>query len=122
MRPRFGGQPLIDAYGDFGFRLGEQRFEGSIIVTPHGLYPLPAAEIGEVTPGSLQSVAECAGEIDFLLIGCGRSFGRLPPASADFLRSLRITPDQMDTGAACRTYNVLRAEDRRVAALLIAVA
>ena len=33
-KPRFKGQPAVDAYGDGGFRLAEQRFEGSVIVTP----------------------------------------------------------------------------------------
>ena len=45
----------------------------------------------------------------------------VPPALRNALRTAGIVIDAMDTGAACRTYNVLMSEDRRVAAALIAV-
>jgi uncharacterized protein len=121
MKPRFDGQPLIDGYGDLGFRLARQRFEGSILLTPRGLYPWTVASVQEVDIASLAPLAEIAGEFDFLIVGSGVSFARFPKSVATYLSNLRITPDFMDTGAACRTYNVLRAEDRRVAAALIAV-
>ena len=43
----------------------------------------------------------------------------VPPALRPALREAGIVVDAMDTGAACRTYNVLLAEDRRVAAALL---
>ncbi len=122
MKPRFEGQPLIDGYGEGGFRLNGQRFEGSILVTPRGLYPWPAASLREVTPASLKPLVDCAGDFDFLLVGSGAGFALLPKPIVGFLTERRIVPDVMGTGPACRTYNVLRAEDRRVAAALIAVA
>ena len=122
MKPRFDGQPLIDAYGDLGFRLAAQRFEGSILLTPRGLYPWPVAAAGEADAASLAPLAGCAGEFDFLIVGGGTGFARFPKSLTAYLANLRIIPDFMDTGAACRTYNILRSEDRRVAAALIAVA
>jgi uncharacterized protein len=121
MQPRFDGQPLIDAYGDMGFRLASQRFEGSIILTPQGLYPWNVSALSEATIESLAPVTGHAGTFDFLLIGSGTEFARFPRNLTTFLTGKRIVPDFMDTGAACRTYNVLLAEDRRVAAALIAV-
>jgi uncharacterized protein len=56
-----------------------------------------------------------------LLIGCGARMAFVPRALRDALKAGGIACDGMDTGAACRTYNVLLAEDRRVAAALIAV-
>lgn len=122
MKPRFDGQPLIDAYGDLGFRLAGQRFEGSILLTPRGLYPWSVGSANEADVGTLAPLIECAGEFDFLIVGTGTSFARFPRPAVTHLANLRIIPDFMDTGAACRTYNVLRSEDRRVAAALIAVA
>ncbi|MEN6543111.1 Mth938-like domain-containing protein [Parvibaculum sp.] len=121
MKPRFAGQPLIDAYGDGGFRLNEQRFEGSILLTPRGLCPWAAGELGQATRASFATLVECIGEFDFLLVGSGAGFAQLPKEIRAFLADLRIMPDVMTTGAACRTYNVLRFEGRRVAAALIAV-
>ncbi|MCE9649311.1 MAG: Mth938-like domain-containing protein [Parvibaculum sp.] len=122
MKPRFDGQPLIDAYGDHGFRLASQRFEGSILLTPRGLYPWSVATLAEADSASLAPLAACADEFDFLIVGGGAGFARFSKNLAAYLANLRIVPDFMDTGAACRTYNVLRSEDRRVAAALIAVA
>ena len=122
MRPRFEGQPIIDAYGDSGFRLAEQRFEGSILLTPRGLYPWSPSHAGEATVESLTPIVESAGEFDFFIVGSGAQFARLPADVMQFLHAERIVPDIMLTGAACRTYNILKAENRRVAAALIAVA
>jgi len=121
MKPRFAGQPLIDAYGDGGFRLNEQRFDGSILLTPRGLYPWEPSELKETTRASLEPLIECADEFDFLLVGSGVGFAQLPKDIVGFLSDARIVPDVMTTGAACRTYNILRFEERRVAAALIAV-
>lgn len=121
LRPRFDGQPLIDGYGDKGFRLNGQRFEGSTLLTPRGVYPWDVTALGEASVASLSPILGVADEIDFLIVGSGISFARFPKSVTRHLENLRIIPDFMDTGAAARTYNVLRAEDRRVAAALIAV-
>ncbi|WP_293506299.1 Mth938-like domain-containing protein [Parvibaculum sp.] len=122
MKPRFSGQPPVDAYGDGGFRLEGQRFEGSIIVTPQGLHPWSVAAIGDVTVASLAVLTDAAGTFDFLLVGSGEAFARLPAQVQKHLESQGLFPDLMATAAACRTYNMMLAENRRVAAALIAVA
>jgi uncharacterized protein len=53
------------------------------------------------------------------LLGLGRSTSAVPAALRTALRTAGIALEAMDTGASCRTYNVLVAEDRRVAAALI---
>ena len=57
--------------------------------------------------------------IEILLIGSGGAFEMAPAALTQALSARSIALESMDTGAACRTYNVLMAEDRRVAAALI---
>jgi len=53
------------------------------------------------------------------LLGLGNSTRAIPTELRHGLRSHRIALEPMTTAAACRTYNVLIAEDRRVAAALI---
>ena len=57
--------------------------------------------------------------IEILLIGSGATFEMAPAALRSALGARGVSIESMDTGAACRTYNVLMAEDRRVAAALI---
>jgi uncharacterized protein len=121
IRPRFEGQPLIDGYGDNRFRLAAQEFEGSILLTPKGVYPWEVSAIEQATVASLAQIVDNRDDFDFLIVGAGPTFARWPKAVTTHLENLRIIPDFMDTGAAARTYNVLRAENRRVAAALIAV-
>lgn len=64
-------------------------------------------------------VRALSGEIDVLLIGAGDVFGVLPPAQRAKFSNLGFVVDVMDTKSACRTYNVLATEGRRVAAFLI---
>lgn len=121
LKPRFEGQPLIDAYGAYKFRLAEQEFDGSILLTPKGVYPWAVSKIEDATVASLAQLIATSDTFDFLIVGAGAQFGRWPKNVTTHLQNLRIIPDFMDTGAAARTYNVLRAENRRVAAALIAV-
>ena len=120
-KPHFDGQPLIEAYGDFGFRLEGQRFEGSILLTPVGLYPWAVKSLAEATVENLASAISCKDRFDILLFGAGTSFARLPREIAEALEDEDISFDVMDSPAAARTYNLLMDEGRRVAAAIIAV-
>ena len=119
--PRFDGQPPIDANGDGGFRLERQRFEGSIIVTPRGLFPWGVTHIEEASAASLAPISDAIGEFDFLIVGTGATTELLPREARKWLESQAIFSDLMGTSAACRTYNLMLSENRRVAAAIIAV-
>lgn len=123
--PRFDGfvpgRYSLDAIGAGGFRFAEMSHKGSIIATPGGIRIWPVARFSEVTIASLQPVLDEAEAIDFLLIGTGADIAFIPPALRDPLREAGIAVEGMATGAAARTYNVLVAEDRRVAAALLAI-
>ncbi|TIW66498.1 MAG: hypothetical protein E5V56_06065, partial [Mesorhizobium sp.] len=62
-----------------------------------------------------------AGKVEIVLVGTGKDLRPLPTALRAALKEAGIAADPMSTGAAVRTYNVLLAEDRAVAAALIAV-
>lgn len=116
------GKQIIEAYGEGGFRISGQRVEGSVIVFPDKVIAwAPAA--GDMSAGDLQPVSAAgrAGSVELLLIGTGARMAQIDQALRQTLRADGVVIEVMDTGAACRTYNVLMAEGRRVAAALIAV-
>jgi len=109
---------VIEGYSASGFRVSGVAHHGAILVFPDKTHSWAAVSIGDVTEASLAPVM-AHGDVDILLVGCGRRMMFLPKALRSWLREAGIVVDAMDTGAACRTYNVLLAEDRRVAAALL---
>lgn len=113
---------MLQGYGDGGFRVtGAERLEGSHILFPEGHTPWHAKSADEITLESLHPVLEKADVIDILIIGCGPEFLPIPDKLQEGLREYGIVLEWMDTGAGCRTFNVLQVEERPVAAALIAV-
>ena len=114
------GRQIIEAYGEGGFRISGQRVDGSVIVFPDKV----VAWAGDMSAGDLQPVSAAgqAGSVELLLIGTGARMTQIDRSLRQTLRAAGVVIEAMDTGAACRTYNVLMAEGRRVAAALIAVA
>jgi uncharacterized protein len=115
------GRHLIESFGNGGFRLGGVSNLGALIITPSGVRALSVENVSALSPEHLSTlIAEKAG-IDMMLIGTGREMLPLPDSVARSLRSESIGYEIMNTNAAVRTYNVVLAEDRRVAAILMAV-
>lgn len=117
----FPGRAPIDAYGNGGFRFADMSHRGSILCLPSGVYGWEPADPAAITADDLAKVIAEAGPIGILLVGTGPT---LRPLSADLRAALKaagISADPMSTGAAVRTYNVLLAEDRAVAAALLSV-
>ncbi len=108
---------VIESYGPSGFRVSGVAHDGAILVLPQATQPWPVASIADATAANLAPIVDAA--IEILLLGCGKRMALVPPALREELRARGIVVDAMDTGAACRTYNVLLAEDRRVAAALL---
>jgi uncharacterized protein len=116
LRP--AGRQLIERYGPAGFRVAGVAYHGPVLVFPDRTLPWTATCAAAVTWESLMPVV-AHGAVRILLIGLGRRVeAPASPLRAE-LRRAGIAVEAMDTGAACRTYNVLVAEDRQVAAALI---
>lgn len=111
----------IDAYGNGGFRFADMSHRGSILCLPSGIHGWNPVTPPVLSRGDLELVLEQASDIEILLVGTGMDLRRIPEEVRAVLRAHRISSDPMSTGAAVRTYNVLLAEDRAVAAALIAV-
>lgn len=117
----FEGPPPIDAYGGGGFRIGGMRHEGSVALLPHAMHPWEPTAHAEIALPAFARFIEAADSVDVLLVGMGEDLAPLPREIRTALEAAGMGVEIMATGAACRTYNVLLAEDRRVAAALIAV-
>jgi uncharacterized protein len=110
-----GGRQLIERYGPGGFRVSGVIFAGPILVFPEHtiLWANPALTLDGLAP------VIAVGGIELVLLGLGKRGGPAAPALRAGLKAHGIVVEGMDTGAACRTYNLLLAEDRRVAAALL---
>lgn len=117
----FPGRAPIDAYGNGGFRFADMSHRGSILCLPSGIHGWALAADEPLTVAALQRVLDEAEQIEVLLVGTGME---IRPLSAEIRAALKqrgVRSDPMSTGAAVRTFNVLLAENRAVAAALVAV-
>jgi len=111
----------IEAYGNGGFRFAGMSHRGSLLCLPDGIRAWPVSAVGDVTEQALAPVFARAEAIDIFLLGCGKDLVPMPAVWRERFREFGISADPMSTGAAVRTWNILLAEGRRVAAGLIAV-
>jgi len=114
-------QAPIDAYGNGGFRFAGMSHRGSLLCLPTGMDAWPIREAGELTLASLQPVLADADAIDVLFIGLGMEIAALDPAIRAAFRERQVVVEAVSTRSAISTYNILFAEQRPVAAALIAV-
>jgi uncharacterized protein len=112
------GRQIIERYAPSGFRVSGVIYHGPVLIFPDRTVEWDAASARDVSWETLAPVIEHGG-VEILLLGLGRSTTAVPAALRTVLRTAGIALEAMGTGAACRTYNVLVAEDRRVAAALI---
>jgi len=113
------GRQVVEGYGPTHFRISGQVYESAVLILPARTLPWAVGSFEDITFDSLQPVVQSAAEVELLLLGTGR---RLRPPVAALRMALKaagIGLEPMDSGAACRTYNVLMAEGRRVAAALL---
>jgi uncharacterized protein len=117
----FPGRAPVDAYGNGGFRFADMSHRGSILCLPSGIHGWEPEDSAKLDAGDFDRVFQQAERIEILLVGTGKELKPLPPSLRQAFRDAGISADPMSTGAAVRTYNVLLAEDRAVAAALVAV-
>ena len=110
----FSGATPIDGYGPGFFRVGGSVIRGAALVTETGARGWGGLD-------DTQPLLALAGQIDVLFIGTGSEIAHIPPDLREQLEEAGIGVEPMSSAAACRTYNVLLSEGRRVAAALLAV-
>jgi uncharacterized protein len=112
---------VIDSYAAGQFRVSGTLYEGSILVFPDQVRPWPVGSLAALSAEHFQPLVEADPPAEIVLLGCGPKMALLPAALRAALKQAGLNVDVMETGAACRTYNVLLSEERRVVAALIAL-
>ena len=107
----------FSGYGDGYVLVNGRRHESSLIVTPEQLLPWSAASFDALAEKDFEGILALGLEI--LLLGTGPRQRFPHPRLTQALIRKRIGVEAMDLQAACRTYNILMAEERRVAAALL---
>ena len=110
---------VIRTYGPGHFQISDRDWREPVLVTPGGTTPWPVTRAEELSPDNVAAVKEGAAPAELLVVGCGRRSVLVPPAQRAALKAIGLSLEVVDTGSACRIYNVLLAEGRRVAAALI---
>lgn len=113
-----GDLKVIDSYGPGRFQIGGEAYQGPVIVFPNAVYQWPAERFEDLGAEDFSLVKDANPAVDVLLRSGERAEFLRPRLKAEIKALVGITGDAVATGAACRTYNILLAEGRRVAAAL----
>jgi uncharacterized protein len=102
----------VDGYGPGFFRVGGRVLRGPILLTPEG---------AGGWAGDAAALVALSGQVDVLLYGTGAEMAYPDPALRKTVEAAGLALEPMTSPAAARTYNMLLAEGRRVAAALLPV-
>lgn len=118
---RYPYETAITAYGNGGFRFAEMSHRGSIICVPSGVYAWTATSVEALDAKDIDFILNRLEPPITVLLGTGEK--QLWPSSEVYSAFAKagVGLEPMSTGAAARTYNILIAEKRTIAAALIAV-
>jgi uncharacterized protein len=114
--------PSIRAYGDGGFRIAGTHYTSAVLVHRDGICRLALVDMNDFGAAFAQEIADLDPRPDLLLVGTGEAIEPLADDARRILREAAIAVEMMATGSACRTFNLLLGEGRRVAAVLLPVA
>lgn len=116
-----GDRQVIQGYGRGGFKVSDVEWLGAVLVFPDRTMAWPVAGLAALSLTAFEAIRLAEPSIEILLIGTGSRMALLPASLRADLRGLGVGIETMDTGAVCRTYNILLSEERRVAAALLPV-
>lgn len=107
----------ITGYGEDWVQVNSQRYHASLIVMAETLLDWSVESFSLLKEEDFQKLKALAPEI--VLLGTGPAQRFPHPRLTASLAEARIGVEVMDLKAACRTYNILAAEERKVAAALL---
>ena len=110
----FGAALPVEGYGPDFFRIAGEAHAAPLLVVPGEVRKWG----GYDDPAPLLALA---GQVDVLFIGTGREIAHIPANLRTTLEAAGLGVEIMDSPAACRTYNVLLSEARRVALAVLPV-
>ena len=104
----------VESYGPGFFRIDGQVIHGAMIAGPTGTLAWGGFD-------DLDAVMALVGQIDVLFVGTGADAAHLPDDLRDSLEAEGLGVEAMASPAACRTYNVLLSEGRRIALAVLPI-
>jgi uncharacterized protein len=107
----------ITGYGAGYILVNGARHEENVILMPDRVLPWKATDFGSLAAGDFEELARL--DLEVVLLGTGPTLRFPAPELTRPLVEARIGLEVMDVQAACRTYNILASEERRVAAALL---
>lgn len=110
---------VIRTYGPGRFVVSGREWREPVLVTPSVTTSWNVARAEDLSLASLVALKDAPVPTELLVLGCGPRAVFVPPAIRAELKAAGLALEVVDTGSACRIYNVLLAEGRRVAAALI---
>ena len=110
---------FIRTYGPGRFLIAAQEWRQPVLVTPMATTAWNVSSADELALDNLEVLRTAAVPTEILVLGCGARALFVSPDRRAALKSAGFALEVVDTGSACRIYNVLLAEGRRVAAALI---
>lgn len=113
------GTKIIQSYADSGFKVSGESYDSAVIVSADSVQLWPVSDFSDLGESVFSPLLSEAEHIDVLLLGTGGRMHFLPRDLKETLRAQGLSIDVMDTGAACRTYNMLVSDGRRVVAALL---
>ena len=114
---RPSGVNTITGYGEGYVMVNGERRSSSVVVMPDRIEPWQAGGFDTLTPSDFEFLKGLGAEI--VLLGTGPRQRFPHPRLTAPLAQTRVGLEVMDLQAACRTYNILVAEERKVAAALL---
>ena len=116
---RLPGKQVVQAYREDGFIVNGRRFAGAVLVLAETTLAWRVTDLATLEAADFTPLAASEPPFDLVLLGTGAAPALLPGWLQAELRAMRLKVEAMATPAACRTYNVLIAENRLVAAALL---
>lgn len=110
---------LIRSYGPGHFLIGQREWRSPVLVTPTFTSVWSVSRVEDLALETLAPLRDAPIPTELLVLGCGPRAIFVAPAVRAALKGAGMALEVVDTGSACRTYNVLLAEGRRVAAALV---
>lgn len=112
--------PPIDAFGDGGFRVAGERKDGATLIVD-GAARAWAVEPSQITASDFDVFLDRTDKPDMVVLGMGERLTHPPAEVRRAFREAGVGLEVLDTATACRTYNLLAGEARRVSAALLPV-
>jgi uncharacterized protein len=109
---------VIQSYGPEGFQISNEVYRHPVIVTPDRVLEWKV-NLSSLSAADFELIQADDPPVEVILLGCGAAGMLLPSALRQAIRAMGFGIDAMSTGAACRTYNVMLSEGRRVAAAIV---